>query len=536
MPINQLILTAVFGSTFFGAVAVATEEVGKPNILLVLVDDMGYSDLGCYGSEIETPNLDRLAADGVRMARFYNGAQCCPSRASLLSGLYPHQAGMGDMNPNGPANPHWTRFGSESYLGLKQTGIALLPEVLRAAGYQTFMSGKWHVGDPPKMWPSVRGFGRTFSLIDGASQHFSGRHAWKKRGPIATFIRDGRRLRQLPENFYTTDTFTDEAIHFIEKADPDRPWFTYLAYTAPHWPLQAHERDIQKYRGRYSAGPTAVRKKRFARMQELGLVPDTAVLPPPEPNVTEEAAHARDAKWERWMETYAAMIDCVDQNIGRLISTLKRRDELENTLILFLSDNGADTVHGPLWGMVSNAPFRAHKVWVYDGGIATPLIAHWPAGIPAEQAGRIIDGYGHIIDLQPTCLAAARVEQPETWQGEVALPLEGIDLLPALRGKAPLPEDRPLFWERMGNEAVRLGGWKLVRDYNGGTESGNVNPRGPRTGQWQLFDVSADPGETRDLIGLHPERATELYSLYRAWANRVDVIPREIINAAANDR
>ncbi len=490
-----------------------------PNILLVLVDDMGYSDIGCYGGEIRTPTLDRLAANGVRLARFYNGAQCCPTRAALLTGLYPHQAGMGDMNARGPDDPFWSRIGAPSYLGFRKD-VPTLAEALRAAGYQTFMAGKWHLGDTPDNWPSVRGFERTFSLVIGASEHFTGYYAWRNQGPIAPFILDGQKLDTLPPNFYSTDTFTDYALQFIREADPQRPWFGYVAYTAPHWPIQAHAADIARYADVYKVGPGVIRQQRVERLRALGLWPAEAALPELDPEITEEARTAKTAEWELWMRTYAAMIDRVDQNIARLVGLLQERGELDNTLLLFLSDNGADEVRGPLWGQVSNTPFRRFKVWTHEGGIATPLIVHWPAGIPATQRGQILPGYGHVIDIQPTCLDAANAPLTRT---------EGISLLPALRGESPLPSDRFLFWERMGNEAVRRGDWKLVRGYGPPQANGGAAGQGPRTGAWELYNLAVDPGETRNLAATHPGLVAELRAAYEEWARRVGVLPRERI-------
>ena len=513
---------------------------GRPNVLLVMVDDMGYSDIGCYGGEIQTPTLDSLAEGGVRCSRFYNAAQCCPSRATLLTGLYPHQAGMGDMNARGPSAPLWQEVSAEAYLGFKKEGILTLPEALREAGYQTFMSGKWHLGDTPDNWPSKRGFDRTFSLIIGASEHFSGRYPWRSKGPIAPFSLDGEKLDELPDDFYTTDTFTDYALRFIEESDGDKPWFCYLAYTAPHWPLQAYEEDAAKYDAIYRQHPETLRRARFERMKQIGLVPETAVLPPLDPAITAHGIEDNREWRDRSMRHYAGMIDRVDQNLARVVDLLKKRGEFENTLILFVSDNGADTVRGPLWGRLNNAPFRRYKVWTYDGGIATPLIAHWPAGLPAARNGRIVHGYGHFIDIQPTIFEVAGTGQPETYRDQPVAPLEGISLLPALRGEEELPEDRPIFWERQGNEAVRLGDWKLVRGYSEGSESGGAVGTGPRTGEWELYNVGADPGETRDLASQFPRKAEEFRATYEAWAERIGVVPREeiadVIDAMKEDK
>ena len=502
----------------------------RPNILLIMVDDMGYSDIGCYGGEIRTPTLDALAVGGVRLARFYNCAQCCPSRASLMSGLYPHQAGVGDMNEQGAANELWRRIGSPAYLGFKKEGVVTLPESLREAGYQTFMAGKWHLGQDEACWPGQRGFERHFALIGGACEQFTGYRSWQKKGPITKFVHNGQRVEKLPPDFYTTDSFTDHTLRFIEESDPGKPWFGYLAYTAPHWPLQAHESDVAKYAETYRVGPEAIRQRRFERLKQIGLIPDSARLPQLDAEITNEAQNAKKERNEQWMRHFAAMIDRVDQNLARIVETLRKRGQFDNTLILFLSDNGSDEVRGPLWGQVCNTPFRKFKVWVHDGGIASPFIAHWPAGIPASQRGKIVTGPAHIMDVFPTCLDAAATKYPRTFASHAVQPLEGTSLLPALRGEvATLPMDRPLFWERMGNEAVRQGHWKLVRGYGPASENGGIATTGPRTGKWELYDTSTDPGETHDLAAQQSEKVASLVSQHEAWAKRVGVVPREQI-------
>jgi len=327
----------------------------RPNILLDMVDDMGYSDIGCYGGEIRTPTLDALAENGVRFARFCNCAPCCPTRASLMTGLYPHQAGVGDMNEEGSNNEFWKRVGSPAYLGLKSHGIVTLPEVLQAAGYQTFMAGKWHLGKAPDCWPHSRGFKRSFALIGGACEQFTGYRLWQKQGPITLFVEDGQKVEKLPSTFYSTDTFTDHTLRFIDDADPARPWFGYLAFTAPHWPIQAHEEDTAKYTDMYRDGPAQIRQRRFDRLKQLGLVSATAQLPQLDESVTAEAQEAKKETRDSWMRNYAAMIDRVDQNLARVVSRLRERGQFDNTLILFLSDNGSDTVRGPLWGQVRGA-------------------------------------------------------------------------------------------------------------------------------------------------------------------------------------
>ncbi len=514
----------------------AREPSARPNILLVMVDDMGYSDLGCYGSEIQTPTLDKLAANGVRFARFYNCAQCCPTRASLLSGLYPHQAGMGDMNDAGPDNPFWKKVGSPAYLGFKREGIVTLPEAMRLAGYQTFMSGKWHLGYKPGYWPHQRGFDRCFAMLGGASEHFTGYRSWKKEGPITLFVENDKKLSQLPEKFYTTDTFTDFMLRFIDEADPSKPWFGYLAYSAPHWPLQAHASDIAKYQDTYNAGPAAIRQQRFERLKKLGLVPESTKLSELDPEYVMEVPDSKKQTWDRWMRAYAAMIDRVDQNLARVVDLLKRRGQFDNTLILFLSDNGADTVHGPLWGQVNNTPFRKFKLSVHDGGIASPLIVHWLAGIPEKQRGQIVHvGAGHVIDIFPTCLDAAQAKHPEKFHNQAVLPLEGVSLLPTVRGEKSNLAERILYWERAGNEAVRQGHWKLVRSFSH-AEDGKKVDGPPRWGPWELYRVDVDPGETNDLAAKEPKLVQEMIRLHQAWSKRVGVMPRDQIVALQNSK
>ncbi|MFN4260823.1 MAG: arylsulfatase [Gemmataceae bacterium] len=515
----------------------ADEKPSRPNILLVMVDDMGYSDIGCYGGEIQTPTLDKLAANGVRLARFYNCAQCCPTRAALMSGLYPHQAGVGDMNEAGPDNPFWKKVGSPAYLGFKRDGIVTLPEAMQLAGYQTFMSGKWHLGNKPGSWPHDRGFDRCFALIGGACEQFTGYRSWQNKGPITLFVENNRKVDQLPENFYTTDTFTDHLLKFIDEADSKKPWFGYLSFTAPHWPLQAHAQDIAKYKDTYNAGPAAIRQQRFERLKKLGLVPESTKLSDLDPEYIAEVPDSKKQTWDRWMRAYAAMIDRVDQNMARIVELLTKRGQLDNTLILFLSDNGADTVHGPHWGQVSNTPFRKFKVSVHDGGIASPLIVHWPGGIPEKQRGKILhDGAGHVIDIFPTCLEAAQGKHPDKLRDQAVLPLEGVSLLPTVRGEKSNLASRTLYWERAGNEAVRQGQWKLVRSFFSPQGEGQV-AKNDRIywGSWELYRVDVDPGETNDLAAKEPERVQEMIRLHQAWANRVGVVPRDRIAELQNN-
>ena len=446
-----------------------------------------------------------------------------------MTGLDPHQAGVGDMKEEGDQSAFWKRLGSPSYLGLKSDGIVMLPEVLRAAGYQTFMAGKWHLGKATENWPGSRGYDKHFALIGGACEQYTGFRSWQKQGPITRFVRDHRVVESLPPDFYTTDTFTDCLLKFLDEADTTRPWFGYLAYTAPHWPIQAHADDVAKYAETYNDGPDVTRQRRFARLKQLGLVSETARLPQLDDAVTTDARQTKKETRDRWMRTYAAMIDRVDQNLARLVKRLRERGQLDNTLILFLSDNGSDTVRGPLWGQVSNTPFRRFKVSVNDGGIASPLIAHWPNGISPARRSRIVVDIGHVIDIHMTCLDAARAQQPNSSRDHAVLPAEGVSLLSTIRGTGMIPPDRVLCWERMGNEAVRQGRWKLVRAYGAVTADGNITETGPRTGKWELYDMTADPGETNNLAHQYPDRVQSLTRLFDAWATRVGVVPREEI-------
>ena len=522
----------------------------RPDIVLVLADDMGFSDIGCYGGEIATPNLDRLARGGVRFSQLYNGARCCPTRAALLTGLYAHQAGMGCMEPD---------WGLRGYRGNINRECVTIAEALRANGYATYMAGKWHLtnrrtarNDADRYnWPLQRGFDRFYGTIAGAGSFFT----------PATLTRDNEDItaeaRKDP-SFYYTDAISANAARFIGEhaaSRKERPFFLYVAYTAPHWPLHALEEDIEKYRGRYDRGWDRLRAERFARQKAIGLVDDTWKLserpgfvpawkdfPSSElpshvskiagvtkENVSKLMAHR--------MAIYAAMVDRMDRGIGRVVDALRDSGRLENTLLVFLADNGACaeyslygftngrsptidqeggrdsyTSYGGGWANASNTPFRYYKHDTYEGGIATPAIVHWPARVEGGGAWRT--QIAHIIDVMPTFLAAADGEYPKSHAGESILPLEGVSLIPALGGGS-IERPAPLFWEHHGNRAVRDGKWKLVA-------------RG-ETSDWELYDVGADRCETRDLAALHSAVVERLSSAYDAWAERCHVVtPSEI--------
>jgi len=498
----------------------------RPNIVLIMVDDMGYSDLGCYGSEISTPNLDRLAEGGVRFSQFYNGARCCPTRASLLTGVYAHQAGVGKMVGCEGPGPY------QGYLGDDCVTIA---EVLKRGGYATYMSGKWHVGEKRPHWPVDRGFDRHYGLISGGMNYFDitkGKNEKVKRH----FARQGEEHVPPSEGFYVTDAYSDFAVECIDDhEDPKQPFFLYLAYTAPHWPLHAPPEDIARYRGRYIDGWPALRKKRYARLLELGLINDSWALSDQDADAADWDALDEDTKrtMDHKMAIYAAQIDRMDQGVGRVMEALKRKGCEENTLVMFLSDNGAcaesgalgtnfredfkgemgtvDSYHsyGLSWSNASNTPFRKHKQWVHEGGIATPLIVRWPGRVAGE--GGITHQVGHIMDIMTTCCDISGVEYPETHEGKDIIPPEGLSLLPVFEGEKREPHDL-IYWEHFGNRAVRSGRWKLVEDGK------------KRTGRgWELYDMEADRTELGDLAAEMPEKVEELKAKYAAWAERVRV-------------
>lgn len=527
----------------------------RPNIVLILSDDMGYSDLGCYGSEIATPQLDSLAADGLRFTQFYNGARCCPTRASLLTGLYAHQAGMGFMVREVKGAP--------GYAGDLSHQAVTIAEVLKSAGYNTAMAGKWHVARSHAMsdtsnWPVQRGFDRFYGTIRGFGSFYDPESLTRQN----TFITPENDPEYRPESFYYTDAISDNAVAFLrENARQKAPFFLYVAYTAAHWPLQAPEQDIERCRGKYDQGYDAIRRTRRERMKELGLLDDRWAETP----TIGKWDQVSDKAWEaRNMETYAAMIGRMDQGIGRIVAQLKSDGRFDDTLILFLQDNGAcaepswrrpikqpapkdlapmgrdelqtrstppmqtrdgrwvrsgpgvmagpaDTYigYGETWANVANTPFREYKHWVHEGGIATPLIAHWPAGIGRKLRGHFESQVGHIIDIMATCVDLAGARYPSEFNGHKIKPLEGVSLAPAFSGRK-LARRQPLFWEHESNRAVRDGRWKLVA---------------VEDGPWELYDMIADRTEMRNLAAQYPDKVRSLSAAWDAWARRSDVLP-----------
>lgn len=527
-------------------------EADRPNIVLIMADDLGYSDLGCYGGEIATPNLDRIASEGLRFTQFYNCGRCCPTRASLLTGLYPHQAGVGAMTFD---------QGTPGYRGQLTPNSVTIAELLSAAGYRTLMSGKWHLSltadspqnalwvshrldlgpfSDPKSYPVGRGFDEHYGTIWGVVDYFD---------PFS-LVRDTTPIEAVPRDYFYTDALTEEAVRMIQESSAgaksgEQPFFLYLAYTAPHWPLHAPEDDIKEYETTYRDGWAAVRKRRYERLMASELFSDVeAPLPEAIPGPPWQNEQHRE--WEsRAMAVHAAMVTRMDAGIGRVLRELKTQGLAENTLVLFLSDNGASPERigrpgfdrpshirdgreisywtpedpGPLpgpqttfagigrrWANVINAPFRFWKATTYEGGICTPLIAYWPGtvkpGITRET--------GHVIDIMATCSDLASAAYPATRDGESVTPLEGKSLRPLLEGRDRDPHEF-LFWEHENHRAARHGNWKAV---------------GPRNGKWELYDLAADRTETADLASQHPEIVEKLTSAYDAWAKRTHVEPK----------
>ena len=514
----------------------------RPHVVLVVADDMGYSDLGCYGGEVATPALDRLGRAGVRLSSFYNTARCSPSRASLLTGLHPHQTGIGILtNDDRP----------QGYPGSLNRRCVTLAEMLGQAGYATCLSGKWHLASevwtPSDAWPTRRGFERFFGTLSGCGSFY--------RPTTLTRGEQNIEPEAAAPGFFYTDAVTREAEAFVRAQggrEPGRPFFLYTAYTAPHWPLHAPPEDIARYRGVFDAGWDELRERRLHRLVAEGLMPAGTTLSDRDPS----QPAWRDAPHPAWqlarMRTYAAQIDRMDRGIGRIVAALAETGALENTLFLFLSDNGAsaeplpiadvesfrrrrsivppatwagaplrignspdiepgpeDTYasYGRAWANLSNTPFRLYKRWVHEGGISTPLIVHWPAG---GIGSRIVHAPFQLTDVVPTVLEATGVPYPAAYEGRDVLPLEGRSMLSALRGGRG--EAGTLYWEHIGNTAVRRGRWKLVREHGL---------------PWELYDIDVDRAELTDLAARHPDVVAELATAWSAWVNRVGVIAWE---------
>lgn len=496
---------------------VETSKNDRPNILLIMVDDMGFSDIGCYGGEIQTPNLDKLAGEGLRFTRYYNTSKCFPSRACLLTGQYAQNNGMEKK-------------------AQKFTNAVTIAEVLREAGYRTLMTGKHHGEENPFHF----GFDRYFGLKDGSSNHFN--PGLQREGEVVPAHKKGNfQPREWgidgkvytpytpPEkDFYTTDYFTNYAIDYLEEyKNEDKPFFLYVAYTAPHDPLMAWPEDQQKYLGKYMVGYGTIRKNRYERQKKMGLIDKNFPLSAPTYENWEALTQKEKLVRDSIMATHAAMVDRVDQNIGKILVKLEKLNKLDNTLILFMSDNGAQPQSDPnkwlwakgknsdfsqpigsmgrytslslSWANVSDTPFRLYKSNSHEGGISTPLIMYWKGNI--VKPGDINDFPSHLIDIMPTILEASGAEYPEKYNNEKINPVNGVSLLSAIKGEIPQRAD-PLFWQWQNGKAVRQGKWKLVSD---------------NKGPWELYDMNVDQTETNDLVNKYPEKVKELDQLYNRW-------------------
>lgn len=533
--IGFLLLTlGLMGWLCLGGAARLVAAAPRPNIVLILADDLGYSDIGCFGSEIATPNIDHLAASGVALTQFYNQTRCCPTRATLMTGRYPHQVGIGDMI-DAYAAADRAAAASPAYQDHLSTNSPTMAEILRAAGYRTLMCGKWHLGKRPEEWPVHRGFDRSFVQINGAMNYFGGNSGAGPRDPMAL---DDKPYVPPHDGFYSTDAFTDHAIEFMAEAvkqHASQPFFLYLPYNASHWPLQAPEADIAKYKGKYDQGWQVIRQERLAKMIKLGIVPagqDMAPMDRGHNQPWDQLTAAQCRQWARRMEVYAAQTEHLDTQIGRVLAELRQLGVASNTLVIFLSDNGGaaedpnggdksavigsrDSFRGYArpWATVSNTPWRRHKVTAYEGGISTPLLARWPAGIPAASDGTYVREPGHIIDLLPTFMELAGTKYP----GDGSVKPEGQSILPMLQGGHGAA-DRTFCWEHEGNRAIRKGKWKLVTLGNGSEA-------------WELYDLETDRTESHNLAATQPDVVKELAAEYDAWAKRCGVVPWDEIKA-----
>lgn len=540
----------------------------KTNIVLIMADDMGYSDIGCYGSEIRTPVLDELARNGLRYTQFYNTSRCCPTRAALISGLYSHQTGMGLMEGD---------RGWPGYRGSINKRCVTLAEALKGAGYKNYMSGKWHLtrhknpnGDR-SAWPMQRGFDRFYGTITGAGSFYD--PATLCRGN--TYITPENDPGYQPESYYYTDAINDNAIRFIsdhcgDNEASDKPFFLYVSHTSAHWPMHAPEADIEKYKGTYDEGYPSIRQARYKKAIEMGVIDKKWAM--------SKGLDWKGFKHKAWdircMEVYAAMTEIMDRGIGRIVNELKKQKLFDNTLVIYLQDNGGcaegygrinnsqkkdqfkfkplgkdglqtkiwppmqtrdgkfvrtgpetmpggdDTfvAYGPGWANTSNTPFRGYKHDPYEGGISTPFIVSWPRGIDSDQNGKIIHDVSHLIDLMPTFVEAAGATYPKNYNGNEIQPMEGVSLIPTLAGKT-LSRQGPIGFEHHGNLGLRDGKWKIVSMYR------RNQPR-----KWELYDMEADRTELNDLAKKMPDKLNSMVAAWQLWADRVGVQPWPIPN------
>lgn len=497
-------------------------DVKQPNIIVILVDDMGYSDIGCYGAEINTPNIDKLAKEGVRFTQFYNSARSCPTRASLLTGMYHHKAGMGGMTN--------TNIDLPAYQGYLNNECMTFAEIFKSAGYKTYLSGKWHVGNKEESWPVNRGFDKSFSLIVGAADYFD---PYKGDKSALRLVLDHEKYIPTDPDFYMTDAFSNHAVKFVEEhqnTNPKTPFLLYLSYTAPHWPLQALPEDILRYKDTYKIGWDSIRSQRHTQMLNLGIIGENVKLSRRDENVPAWDSITENEKniWAHKMAVYAAMIDRMDQGVGKLLNLLDKKEIAENTVVIFLSDNGGcaedaekfgdnkkgSTPGGPgsfigydaNWANASNTPFRYFKRWMHEGGIATPFIMKLPGFINENS---IKTAPAHIIDIVPTLMELSNIEYPENYNGNKLKSLDGNSILPVLKSQDK-SQHEALFWEHLGYKAVRKDDWKIVSTFP--------------DNKWELYNMNDDRSELNDLSEVYPQKIEELAELYELWAKKSEVL------------
>jgi len=508
-----------------------TNAQERPNIVLILADDLGFSDIESYGGEVETPNLNVLAAEGIRYKQFYNAARCCPTRASLMTGAYPHQVGMGWMAA--------ADLGTPAYQGNLKDNCVTIAEVLKTAGYNTYMTGKWHLTNERKIdgmvkdnWPTQRGFDKYFGIIPGGANYFTPE------------LYSNNQKYRAPSDFYLTSAISDTSVSYIDQHFSNgnqNPMFLYVAYTAPHWPLHALQKEIDKYKERYKAGWDQLREQRFEKQKQLGLFANHIEMSSRDSDIAAWDNLSEDEQEEMAMRMaiYAAQIDIMDQGIGQIVDKLEEKGELENTLIFFLSDNGAcaeyissgksKEVNGKAntfesyrinWANLSSTPYKEYKHYTYEGGIATPLIVHWPRGIQGNLNSTFVSDYGHITDIMATCIDVAKASYPREFHGNKIVPLQGRSLVPHFSSEKN--NRGVVFWEHEANIAMRDGQWKLVS-------------RTPEDSLFleknlALYDMDADPVEMNNLASKYPDRVKEMYQNWISWAKSVGAFPLDTRN------
>ncbi|KAF2484678.1 putative arylsulfatase [Neohortaea acidophila] len=582
------------------ATAGASSGIKRPNFLVILADDLGFSDISCFGGEIRTPNLDKLAANGLRWTNYYAAAACSPSRAMLLTGTDHHIAGLGNLiewtnrsDQNAPSEgevKHWStapQRGMPGYEGYLNEKVVTLPEILRDNGYLTLMAGKWHLGLTPERFPAQRGFEKSLAHLPACSNHYGYEPQRSGGGPedeipefmtmsfIALHAEDGEYVKGLPPGWYSSDGYGDKMLGYLKErheGGDERPFFAYLPFTAPHWPLQAPDELIAHYKGMYDDGPDALRAKRLQRMKEMGLC-KADIEPHPvvadETKKWEEMSAEEKAKSAKAMEVFAAMVESIDANVGKVVDYLEATGELDNTLVCFMSDNGAEgaayeaypIVHatsmlghlkkyydnslenlgrgnsfiwyGPRWAQAATAPSRLYKAFTTEGGVRVPMLAKFPKNmtLPAEgealssgivnnatkDKASITNAFSTIMDWTPTILEMAGIQHPfPTYQNRSVVNVRGRSMLPYLRGAAPSihPADHITGWETCGRAAVRCGDYKIVFI---------PKPKGPE--KWQLYNLAQDPGEVHDLAAADPQRLERMIKMWDQYVLETGVIP-----------